>query len=223
MTVMSDDDTRSAEDFADEPETTVVESDTSTVDARELAWSLDDGDDEPQRQPWRSVWGIVGVIAACSIVIAGVTGVVLWVTRQHNDVQPLSPQPTSTAVAEPTPTGPKYCAPGHNADKGCLPVVNAGPPATVTVTAPTPTTTATPALQGADAKFITFLRGSGPIGFNAVSTTSAIADAHLVCADLQQGTGFQNINDRLQNLSPDDVIWFVNVVPGFYCPQFHND
>lgn len=213
---MSDDDTRQAEP-GDEPETTSVP--TSAAPTPELAWSLDDGTDEPQRHPWRSVWGLVALIAACSIVAAGGIGIVLWVLRQHHDEPPPpAAQPTTTAPATVTVTaapttapGPKYCEPGHNADKGCLPVV---------AETPAPTTTG---LQGADAKFVTFLRGSGPIGFNAISTTTAIADAHLVCEDLQQGTGFQNINDKLQNLSPNDIIWFVNVVPGFYCPQFHND
>lgn len=142
------------------------------------------------------------MIAACSIVLAGGIGVALWVMQQGNDVPP--PRTATTAVAPSSAT-------------------------TVTVTQtpsfvqPPTTTTATPALQGADAKFITFLRDNGPIDFNAVSTTTAIEDAHLVCQDLQQDTGFQDVNDKLQNLSPNDINWFVNVVPGFYCPQFHND
>ncbi len=189
-----------------DPETTVV--DTDTAAAPELAWALADDTDEPvTHRGWSSAWGIVAVIIACSIVIAGVTGVVLWVSRQRSNLPPppVEAKPITTVAQSNTPPIPV--------------TVTAAPPAPVVV----PTTTAVPTLQGADARFVTFLRGSGPIGFNAISTAEAIADAHLVCTDLQQDSGFQNINDKLQNLSPNDIIWFVNIVPGFYCPQFHND
>lgn len=179
---------------------------TAAAATPELAWSLDDDADEPAHRPWRSVWGIVAVIAACSVVIAGVTGVVLWVSRTSSDGA--LPRPPTTTVAQSTTPAPT--------------VTVTAAPTTPPVIVPTTTEPTTTGLQGADARFITFLRGSGPKIFNAISTTAAIADAHLVCEDLQQDKGFQNINDKLQNLSPNDITWFVNVVPGFYCPQFNN-
>ena len=86
---------------SDEPETTAVP--TAAAAAPELAWSQDDDEpDEPVRHSWLSAWGIVAVIAACSVVIAGVTALVLWVSRSH-DVPPATQSATTVTVAPTTP------------------------------------------------------------------------------------------------------------------------
>lgn len=100
---MSDDDTRSAEGFTDEPETTVVESDTSTVDAHPLAWSLDDEPDLKLRQPWRSAWGIAGLIAAAGAVALG-AAVAIWLSSLPVGVPPEAKPPASPSASPKTVT-----------------------------------------------------------------------------------------------------------------------
>jgi Protein of unknown function (DUF732) len=130
-TTMSDtshsDDTAAAS-TADEPDTAIVASDTSAMERRELAWSLDDGSDEPQRQPWRNTWGIVGAIAACSAVLAGTVGVTVWGLWSHHNAPAVQPSTTTTAPP-PTAVAPP-------------PTAIATPPPTVTITATPPSTTA---------------------------------------------------------------------------------
>jgi hypothetical protein len=71
------------------------------------AWSLDDEPDE-QRHSWRSAWGIVAIIAACSVVVAGVVGLVVWVSRagSHDVPPPPTAAPTTTVAAPASTTAP---------------------------------------------------------------------------------------------------------------------
>jgi hypothetical protein len=187
---------------ADEPETTVVES--NTAQAAELAWSRDDGVDDQgsQRYSWLSVWSIVGVIAACSVVAA----IVVWLS--HNRHHVASPAAPTTTVAAPTTSA------------------GASPPATVTVTAPPPVTVtaAPPTLEGVDAKFISFLRSNDIDSyFVRLSDHEAIADAHLVCNDMLHGTPTQNVADNLPGISTQQLAWFIDTASANYCPQFGGD
>jgi hypothetical protein len=87
------------------------------------AWSLDQevaaellGEhDEPQRQPWRTVWGLTAIILACAVVVAGVVALVLWVSRSGHDVPPVAvpttvappAATTAPAITTPAPSTPK--------------------------------------------------------------------------------------------------------------------
>ncbi len=60
-----------------------------------LAWSLADDDEQPQRQSWSSTWGIrVSSSRRAVRVVAGVTGVVVWVSTLPSHV-PDMPVPTT--------------------------------------------------------------------------------------------------------------------------------
>jgi heme/copper-type cytochrome/quinol oxidase subunit 2 len=189
---------------ADEPETTV--SKTAHVDRSELAWSLDDDSDEPQRQPWRSVWGIVAVIAACSVVVAGVIGLVVWlVSRSGHDVPPPKPSaaPTvSSSVAAPAPTS------------------TVPPVTTVTVTAP-PTTTTSLTPQERDAQFVALVAPKLPSWAND--------RLPLVGQDICKGIGegksqaeLVDIEQRLGDLTWDAANFLVTTAVQTYCPQYAN-
>jgi hypothetical protein len=199
------DDTRAAP--SDEPETVVVDSHTISVDHAELAWSLDDEPVESQRQPWRSVWGIVGVIAACSVVAAGVIGLVVWlVSRSGHDVPPPKPSaaPTvSSSVAAPAPTSTVPPVTTVTVKPAPPPSVTAAPPP-----APLPTATTTlgpPTFTLAqDHQLVRRLRLNSSSAYPDLANTSdglLIHYAHEVCLwDWQAGDRYDpdQIEQRIQ-------------------------
>ncbi|WP_139334608.1 DUF732 domain-containing protein [Mycobacterium colombiense] len=216
---MSTDDTRQAH----EPETTDMP--TSAAQTPELAWSLDDGDIEPQHRSWpRTAALATGILAAGSSIAAG-----LWLGVpgfKHTVTNVVAPHtslvaPTKEVMLAPvTTTVAAHCAPGHNADKGCLPVVVPGP-TTVTVTAtPTtatqrysdgdnaenmpPVTTATkPALTftaAQDQQVIDNLRG---LGYTINNPATVLYYAHEFCRLLHQGESIEQADGRIQAESGD--------------------
>ena len=97
---------------------------TQTPEPRpRLAWSQADESDEPQRQPWRSVWGIVAVITACAVVVAGLVGLVLWVSKPGGPSSvpattnvapvPSAAPPPVTVTVQPSPAPPVTLTPQH--------------------------------------------------------------------------------------------------------------
>jgi hypothetical protein len=208
---MSTDDTTASEHGAD-AETTEVPP-PPPGDEPGLAWSLDEPEPEPQRQPWGPVWGIVAVIAVCSVVAAGVTALVVWVLRSHHGVpsQPTA-QPTTAVAAPPSPAPTTRVA--------------APPPVTVTVTptaAPAPATTVSaapaPVLSTADWQF---LNAIGDIAA-APSPAYAITHAHAVCSYAAQHPNDYTGTIRFVRTT---TIWdgnqayqFADVAMQVYCPS----
>jgi hypothetical protein len=168
------DDTRLTEDTAhatpaDEPETSAVDCPTRAADPTALAWSLDDGSDEPQRQSWRSVWGVVAVIGVCGALIASVLA---WVAGQVVSHPTIAGHPTMAPTTQAAP------APGST-----FAVPSPAPTLTVTQTV-TPAPAQPTASDAANDQL--FLQRLQTDGFNNNSPEMA-GYAHMVCNDLQQG------------------------------------
>lgn len=202
---MSTEDTASSEHGAD--------AETSQVpppprDESGLAWSVDDDTDEvPAIWRGRLIWAglsvlLVAIAAALVLLVSTLLG-----RHSTNDARPQpvpSPRETTTvAVAPPT----AQVAP---------PSAGIAPPrATVTVTPPTA------ALEGVDARFISFLRNNDPDSFfTRIYNATAIADAHLVCKDFLNGASTQNAADRMPGISRQDFARFIDAASANYCPQY---
>jgi hypothetical protein len=168
-TVAPDHDDTAQAPEPDEPETSAV--DCGTAAAPELAWSQGDPDEPaPQRHSWPVTWGHVGIIAACSAVLAFAIGVSFWAATTPD--KPNAPQFTGPAITTPPAPAPST-------------TLAAPPPVTITVT-PTPTTTITTAHASDAANDQVFLQRLATDGFNNNSPQMA-GYAHIVCNDLRLG------------------------------------
>jgi len=194
-----------ADENTAEPETSTI--DAATRAAPLLAWSLVAESDEPQRQPPRSVWGIVGVIAACSLVAAGVTGIVVWLSRPQRDVPPAPP------TAQPTVTPSVSAAP-----------VPAPVPSIVKQTiSATPTATVPVSPEDRDARFTALLMQQHlPPIFN----DRPVEAAQGWCRSLAEGeytkrTAIATILRSLNEVTLDQATFYMNAVVETYCPQYN--
>lgn len=216
-----DDNTRSAEDFADELETTGLP--TASAQTPELAWSLYDSDIEPQRRSWpRTAALATGILAAGTGIAAGLwLGVPGFKQTVTNHVAPQRTTTETTMTPAAAPRTTPHCAPGHNADKGCLPVVVPGP-ATVTVTAaPAPTTTQAyndgdnaenmPPARTTTKPALTFtamqdqqvLDNLRSLGYTIYNPATVLHYAHEYCQLLHQGESIEQADARVQAESGD--------------------
>lgn len=133
------------------------------ADAPELAWSAEEDDTEPLRQSWRSAWGIVGIIAACSAVLVGAAGIAVWVNKSHDRPAPQPvPPPVTTAAVGHAPA-PSYPAP---------PVYVPPPPSQWG---------APPVFTSADKQFLSELQRWGIDVPTANAAKYAIDNAHFAC------------------------------------------
>lgn len=180
--------------------------DTSTAEAATgngLAWSLDDTVEYQAPGRWRSRLITVGLTALVMIAAVGVAAFGLHLLEHQHRTATATPSlapsaaPASLPPAPPPPT------------QTIITTIQVAPP-------PPPE----PKLEGADARFIAFLRNNdvGSVYAN-VSNSTAIANARLVCTDMLHGTGFQNVADNL-GLSSAQLAWFVDTASANYCPQF---
>jgi hypothetical protein len=85
----------------EDDETTQVETAAAKIgDPAALAWTRADEPVEPQRQSWRSTWGIAATALACGVLAGGV-GAYLWATSKSTSAKPTVAPAVSAA---PTPT-----------------------------------------------------------------------------------------------------------------------
>lgn len=198
---MTDDDTRSAEGFTDEPETTGLP--TTAAPTSDLAWSDDDDDEPPQRAPWRSVWGIVAVIAACATALGIAGGAVAYVLTS-NDAQPLPSKPTTTAAQPVTPP----------------PTVTSVPaPSTSVVTQTVTPTTTSLSPEDRDARFIAQVHANLP----KVFFDRPVEAAQGLCDEL--ATGDQTKQSAMaawlkSGITVENATVWWNLFTSTYCPQY---
>lgn len=178
MTGEDQDDTQQAPEPV-EPETAVVPTDASTVDAAELAWSAETEEPEAARRSWANTWKIASVILGCAAALA--VSVFAWrAVHKHESVLPSLPQPTATTQPAVKPSAPPQ------------PTTVTAPPVTVTpppTALPSATTAPSLVLDAAgDQRLLAQLR--------KWSTTSPLVDsdpaqliryAHQFCQLLNQG------------------------------------
>jgi hypothetical protein len=190
----------------DEPPTTVVP--PTEAPEPELAWSQATDDTEPaQRRSWRSAWGIVGVIAACSAVLAGAAGIALWFNKSHDNKpnvinqQQVPPPVTATAKAAPAPSYP-------------------APP--VYVPPPPSQWGAPPVFTSADKQFLSAVRNWGIDLPTANAAKYAIDNAHFACNYLASHTRAETVT-YVQSLTmwrdQDSASKIVTSAQVVYCPQ----
>jgi hypothetical protein len=96
---------------SEEPETSVVASDTTTVDRDELAWSLDDTDDElkAEHRSWTDTWKTTAMILACAALVAAMVGGLIWgwhAVNRHSAAPPTPTLASTPSAAAPTPSAP---------------------------------------------------------------------------------------------------------------------
>ena len=205
------------DDTAQAPETSAVDCPTHAADPTQLAWSLDDGSDEPQRQSWRSVFGVVAVIGVCGAMIAGV---LVWVAGLSHP----------TIAGHPTTAPPTQAAPAPGSTFAVPPPA---PPSTVTqtVTAAPPTTTSL-SPQDRDTRFVALMSAQGlaPQYMDRI-----VEAAHGICDQIARGeyTKRSSVARMLNNvaidpqeyapITLDQATFFVNTLVDTYCPQYNND
>jgi hypothetical protein len=195
------DETQRAPPADDEQETTSEDCATS-ADHTQLAWSDDDGTDEPQHRSW---WWIAVPILACSAVLAVAIGVSLWVSRL-----PAAPQPAPKAqrTTGPTVTQTVSAAPA--------------PPTTATVTVAPAPAPSTPALSATDRAFLADVQH---YGLYYSDPAYPIAHAHALCnwITAHPNAGAVNYVQASTIWTDDDSAtnFIIAVVP-HYCPQFNS-
>jgi hypothetical protein len=183
--------------MTDEPETSVIDSDTRQAAA--LAWSDDDEPDQPQRHSWRVTWWYVTLIAGYSAVLALGVGAVLWANTFHPH-QPVddSPLPTTPPAVEP------------------LTPWSAAPPPV----APTSTVTQTVTPADRDARFVAQVHANLP----AVFYDGPVESAQNLCREIATGDGTKRSDIAVWVTLPDVTVekatfWW-NLATSTYCPQY---
>lgn len=192
----------------DDPETSVIDSDTVAAPEPSHAWSLDDEPDElaPARHG-RIVW------AGLAILVAGIVAAVIllgttffgWLPLKHAEPRAI---PATTTATKPV------AAP---------PVPAPAPTATVTVT---PTTPAALSPEERDARFTALIAAKIPMKY----TQGLPLVAEHTCEAIGQGESQQQrVSDILDNVASegksltwDQATFFVTTAVQMYCPQYAN-
>lgn len=184
------DDTKQAPPSGEEPETTVVASDTTTIDREELAWSLDNTDEIQS-------WGHGRIVSAGLVaLLVGATAVITWLAATYFTGRPptsaeppaVSTTTTKSQIAAPQPPPPP-------------PAPAPAPPATTvqaspsTVQLPPPDVGISPEMVAwYDQQFIANLRYNGAVITDPVALAH---QAHRVCAMLQKGTTREDVIQKI--------------------------
>jgi Protein of unknown function (DUF732) len=179
----------------DDPETTIVATDTAA--APELAWSVDDDDEQPEHRSWEDAGSAAGLIVAVCAAVAVVVYVVHTMGGHHDAAVP------SRAVI--TTVHPTAAAPA--------------PAVTTTVTV-----TPTPVLPvDKDARFLALIEPLH-LGPGYISPQSARSGCREL--EEGNGTRASWIARALENapaLSIDQVTGAINTAVEVYCPEYAND
>jgi hypothetical protein len=201
------DDTKQAQPSDEEPETTIVASDTTTVDRDELAWSLDDTDAElkAEHRSWTDTWKTTAMILASAALVAAMVGGLIWAWHAVNR--------HSAALSTPTPAStPSAAAP--------TPSAAAPTPSPAAPTSSTPAVNS-PAIVNPDISYLNQLR---QFGLDVQNPAGAVATAHMICAQFQQGhskvevVGWLAEQQPLGHLNAGRV---VDAATTAYCPQYY--
>lgn len=172
------------------------------VVASGLAWSADDADDKPQRQPlWRRVVPTLLVVLAVGAVVVTASMLIDKIERRAPVAAAATSTPQATTAAEPSlpPTSPASWS-------GQIPSA-----AVEHVTTP----------PGSDDLFIADLRN---VGIVFVDPARAAASGRLVCTYLAQGhTKIETVRVLMasdSSVSVMDAARFVVAAVNVYCPQY---
>lgn len=172
-----------------------------------LAWSADDGVDEPVRVSWRNVCGrAAAVLAGC--LIAAVLVVLAW-RELPERVSEQARTPAAEVVTQPSAAAPSTePAPPLPATTGSVAQKITPPP----LPAPDPDTE--------------FLAAMDRAQVHMTTEAEAIGQGHHVCRSLDKGASIQGITAQILSVSPGisepQVRSVVYAAVDAYCPQYDN-
>lgn len=191
---------------------------SSGIDEPSLAWSDVVEMDEPGRAPWRAVWGrVAAVLAGC--LMAAVLVVLAWRELPARQGSEEAPAPSAEAVAAAQADADTPSTAPTVAPRPPLPAA-AGTVAQKMTTPPHPQ-----AALPSDPDSI-YLQLLSDAGVKAPTREKAIANGHLICQQLAQGSTVDDVKAEVNRVNPslgvnrsNDTVYAAIVA---YCPQYDN-